>query len=115
MNIDILIYKGLILTPNSHTPYLNPGYLVITEGKIVDLAAGDPPESLLEQAKRTIDARDKLVMPGLINAHTHAAMSIFRGIMDDLPLDDWLKCIFCLLYTSQSPRDRTRSRMPSSA
>ena len=96
MNIDILIYKGLILTPNSHTPYLNPGYLVITEGKIVDLAAGDPPESLLEQAKRTIDARNKLVMPGLINSHTHAAMSIFRGIVDDLPLDDWLKCIFSL-------------------
>jgi 5-methylthioadenosine/S-adenosylhomocysteine deaminase len=42
-------------------------------------------------APRTIDARGTLVMPGLINGHAHAAMSLFRGIADDLTLDNWLQ------------------------
>ena len=39
----------------------------------------------------TIDARGKLVMPGLVNLHTHAAMSLMRGLADDLPLIEWLQ------------------------
>jgi len=39
----------------------------------------------------TIDASDKLVLPGLFNGHTHIAMCIFRGLAEDLPLDEWLK------------------------
>src|SRR5258707_883846 len=46
-------------------------------------------------AKRTINAAGKVIIPGLINTHTHAAMSLFRGISDDLDLQDWLtKFIF---------------------
>lgn len=41
-------------------------------------------------AARSIDAAGKLVMPGLVNTHTHAAMTLFRGLADDLPLDAWL-------------------------
>ena len=43
------------------------------------------------QAYRTIDATDTLVLPGLINGHAHAAMSLFRGFADDHSLDDWLQ------------------------
>lgn len=96
MNIDILIYNGKILTGSPHIPFLDPGYLAISEGKIIDLGKGRPRDAILMQAKKVISARDKLVMPGLINSHTHAAMSIFRGLVDDLPLDDWLKRIFSL-------------------
>lgn len=96
MGIDILVYDGKVLTASPHMPFLNPGYLGISRDKIVDLAPGRPPERLLRQAKRVISARDKLIMPGLINSHTHAAMSIFRGLVDDLPLDVWLKRIFSL-------------------
>ena len=42
-------------------------------------------------AAKTIDARGTIVMPGLIDAHAHAAMSLFRGLADDLSLDDWLR------------------------
>ncbi len=77
-------------------PFLNPGYLAIGEGKIIDLGRGHPRDAILMQAKKSINANGKLVMPGLINSHTHAAMSIFRGLVDDLPLDDWLKRIFSL-------------------
>ena len=47
------------------------------------------------EAAKVIDARGALIMPGLINAHTHMSMSLFRGLADDLSLDDWLnKYIF---------------------
>jgi 5-methylthioadenosine/S-adenosylhomocysteine deaminase len=42
------------------------------------------------RAEKTVDARGGIVMPGLVNAHTHAAMTCFRGIADDLPLMTWL-------------------------
>ena len=46
-------------------------------------------------ATQTIDARGKLIMPGLINAHTHIPMVLMRGLVDDVTLDDWLlKYIF---------------------
>lgn len=96
MSIDILIYNGKVLTGSARIPFLDPGYLAISEGKIIDLGKGRPTDAILMQAKKVISARDKLVMPGLINSHTHAAMSIFRGLVDDLPLDDWLKRIFSL-------------------
>jgi len=43
------------------------------------------------QAKQRIDRPDAILSPGLINTHTHAAMSLFRGIADDLRLQDWLE------------------------
>ena len=43
------------------------------------------------EATKMVDARGAIVMPGLINGHAHAAMSLFRGMADDLALDDWLK------------------------
>src|SRR5271157_843134 len=47
------------------------------------------------QAKQRLDRPDAILMPGLINTHTHAAMSLFRGIADDMKLQDWLnKFIF---------------------
>ncbi len=46
--------------------------------------------SLPHEGKQVIDAKGGLILPGLINGHTHAAMSLFRGLADDLPLMDWL-------------------------
>lgn len=43
-----------------------------------------------EPGERVIDARGGIVMPGLVNAHTHTAMTLFRGYADDMPLEDWL-------------------------
>ena len=43
------------------------------------------------QAEQRLDRPDAILAPGLINTHTHAAMSLFRGIADDLKLQDWLE------------------------
>ncbi|PSP99323.1 S-adenosylhomocysteine deaminase [Halobacteriales archaeon QS_4_70_19] len=52
-------------------------------------AVGDPKE--LPAVESTLDAEDCLVLPGLVNAHTHVAMTLLRGYADDKPLDDWLR------------------------
>src|SRR5574341_46454 len=56
------------------------------------------------QAKRRLDLAEALIAPGLINAHTHAPMSLLRGIADDLRLQDWLeKYIFPAEAKNLSP------------
>ena len=65
--------------------------LVIADGKIKDILQADEDIHLKYQANKIIDAEGMLVMPGLINTHTHAAMTLFRGVADDLPLQTWLQ------------------------
>jgi len=60
------------------------GAVAIEGEKIVALGFAD--DFLSWNASRIIDARGGIIMPGLVNAHTHAAMTCFRGLADDLPL-----------------------------
>ncbi len=68
----------------------SPGAVAVRGDRIV---AVGPSDDLARRfsARETFDARSRIVMPGLVNTHTHAAMSLLRGIADDLPLDRWLK------------------------
>ena len=61
-------------------------FLGIRNGEIAEIAAKD----ISGRAKKFIDARDKAVLPGLVNGHTHLAMTLFRGLEDDLPFQKWL-------------------------
>jgi len=84
---DILIYNGTILTMDDQDTVIPNGILTISGNTIRHIGKGEKgPLS----AKRKIDAEGGLVLPGLINSHTHAAMTLFRGLADDLPLMDWL-------------------------
>lgn len=89
-NLDLLITNGLVLTLDDEDRRFKPGAVAIRDSEIV---AVGPPESIppIHHAARTIDAEGCVVLPGLINAHTHAAMTLFRGLADDLPLMDWLQ------------------------
>jgi 5-methylthioadenosine/S-adenosylhomocysteine deaminase len=86
---DLLITNGTLLplAENSKIPFR--GAVAIVGNQIA--ALGDREQIASEyEASRTIDASDCLVMPGLVNAHTHAAMTCYRGMADDLPLMEWL-------------------------
>jgi len=90
----ILIKGGVVLTLNPKEEIFPEGYVLIESDKIKAVGPADklPPEYNKEEI---IDASECLIMPGLINTHTHAAMSLLRGIADDLPLSLWLsKYIF---------------------
>lgn len=88
--VDLLVTGGRLLTLNNAWEEVDDGAVAIRGGEIVDLG----PRQVVEPrcaAKERLDAAGRLVLPGLINAHTHAPMTIFRGLADDLPLDVWLK------------------------
>jgi 5-methylthioadenosine/S-adenosylhomocysteine deaminase len=87
--VDIVISGGRILTMDENDTRIQKGALAIHGDTIV--AVGDAGDIEKEYyGGQRIDAKDSLVMPGLINAHTHAAMTCFRGIADDMELMDWL-------------------------
>ncbi len=85
--IDILIKNGMIMTMDDKNTIIENGFLCITGDHISQVDRFSENKYL---AEKVIDARGGIVLPGLINGHTHAAMSLFRGLADDLPLMDWL-------------------------
>ncbi len=89
--VDTLFINGPILTQGP-AGLIDPGLLAVRQGRIVAVEAYRPGDEAAYAATETIDLsrRRHLLMPGLVNAHTHAAMTLFRGLADDLPLMDWL-------------------------
>jgi 5-methylthioadenosine/S-adenosylhomocysteine deaminase len=86
---DLLLTNGTILTLSPGSEPVSQGSLAIAEGRIIALGTETNVERFFEAAK-TIDAQGGLIMPGLVNAHNHAAMTCYRGMADDLPLMEWL-------------------------
>ncbi len=84
---DVIIRGGIILTMDQDERILYNSDIVILDGEIRYIG-----ENALNRytAATVIDCSDRVVMPGLINAHTHLPMSLVRGIADDLRLDVWL-------------------------
>jgi len=84
---DLSIENGTILTMDAQNSNIDGGFLGIRDDRISRIGRhmDEKPE-----AKKFIDAKGGLILPGLINGHTHAAMSLFRGLADDLPLMEWL-------------------------
>lgn len=88
MNVaDILVHNGTILTMDEKNTVIPDGLIAIS-GNTIRSIGKDKKGSIT--AKRELDAEGGLILPGLINCHTHAAMTLFRGLADDLPLMDWL-------------------------
>ena len=90
MICDILITNGLIKTPGNPYP-AQPGFVSIRDGQIMAIGLMGQLSVQQVQATKTIDAQGGLVMPGLVNTHNHCAMTLFRGLADDLPLMTWLQ------------------------
>lgn len=80
----ILIKNALILSPN--TNFENKQSILIKDNLITEIS----PEIDESNVSKIIDATGKIVLPGLINTHTHLSMTLFRGLADDLSLDSWL-------------------------
>lgn len=94
VDVDLLIIGGTIVTMNAEREVIENGAIAIKNGTIFMMGS---PGIVVKQsrAKRTINAKGKIIIPGLINTHTHVPMSLFRGIADDMDLQEWLtKFIF---------------------
>ena len=91
---DLLIVGGTVVTMDAGRRVIEDGAIAIKDGKIAMVGMRAAVTHKLT-AKRTINAAGKVIIPGLINTHTHVPMSLFRGIADDMDLQEWLtKFIF---------------------
>lgn len=101
--VSLVVIGGTVLTQNDTRQILSPGAVAIDGTDIV--AVGTPAEIAARfSPAQTIEVRDQVVLPGLINTHTHAPMVMFRGLADDLALMDWLqKYIFPAEAKTVSP------------
>ncbi|MFC1891635.1 amidohydrolase [Thermodesulfobacteriota bacterium] len=84
---DLIIKNGTFLTMDAGNSIIEDGFIGIQGDTISTI---DKNHITDYSADAEIDAKGKLVLPGLVNGHTHAAMTLFRGLADDLPLMDWL-------------------------
>ncbi len=87
--IDLLVGGGTLLTLDDRGRRFADGAVAVHGGRILEVGETRELAPRYLPARR-IDARGGLILPGLVNAHTHAAMTLFRGLADDLPLERWL-------------------------
>ncbi len=91
---DLLIVGGTVVTMDKERRVIENGAVFVSKGKIAAVGTTDELTKKYP-AKQTINAQGKVVIPGLVNTHTHVPMTLFRGIADDLDLQEWLtKYIF---------------------
>ncbi|HLM23694.1 MAG TPA: amidohydrolase [Pyrinomonadaceae bacterium] len=92
--VDLLVLGGTIVTMDQTRRVIDEGGIAISQGRIVAIG----PRAEMERAytsRQRVSAAGKVITPGLINGHTHVPMVLFRGLADDLDLQEWLtKYIF---------------------
>jgi 5-methylthioadenosine/S-adenosylhomocysteine deaminase len=86
--VDLMLCNGTVITMNPAGHVFTPGVVVIENDAILDV--GNHDLEARYTARQTLDCTGQIVMPGLINAHTHLPMTLLRGLADDLRLDVWL-------------------------
>lgn len=88
--VDLVIRAGWIVPVEPRGKVYRDHCLAISRGRIVDILPAAEGAARLD-GKVVRHMPDHCLIPGLVNAHTHAAMSLFRGLADDLPLMEWLQ------------------------
>jgi 5-methylthioadenosine/S-adenosylhomocysteine deaminase len=83
-----IVINGLIVTVNEENEIIRQGAVAFQDGRITYIG---PSPADLTVYDEVIDVKGAIVMPGLVNTHGHAAMSLLRGYADDLPLQEWLE------------------------
>src|SRR5438128_1221565 len=88
--VDIIIRGGTVVTMDGSHRVIEQGAVAVKNGRIVEV--GKTAEIDRDYAAReVVDATGKVVIPGLINGHTHVPMTLFRGLADDLDLNEWIR------------------------
>jgi 5-methylthioadenosine/S-adenosylhomocysteine deaminase len=90
MNIDLLILAQWVITADHHNKIFSQHAVAVDKGNIIAIL---PHNDALRQYKATqlINLPEHAICPGFINAHTHSAMALLKGLADDLPLMEWLQ------------------------
>jgi len=87
---DLVIEGGTVITMAKGQKPVSDARVYIADGRILDIRRKEEAGPGPDHGAEVINAHNAIIMPGLINGHTHAAMTLFRGFADDLPLKQWL-------------------------
>ncbi len=87
--IDLIVPGDYVVTMDQGLTVIEKGAVAVDEGVIIDVGSAAEIESRYT-ARETLPRENRVVMPGLVNGHSHAAMTLLRGVADDLALMDWL-------------------------
>ena len=94
IRVDLLVLNGTLVTMDKDHRVIQDAGIAVERGRIVAVGSGTDIIKMYSAAQR-VDATGKIIIPGLINGHTHIPMTLFRGLADDLDLQEWLtKYIF---------------------
>ena len=88
-NVDFLLSGGTVIAMDDSRTLFEPGAVAISGDKIVAVGSAEVLADLYE-ATEIMDCSGKAILPGMVNSHTHAPMTLLRGLADDLRLDVWL-------------------------
>lgn len=86
---DLILTGGTVITMNAAFELFTPGAVAVRDDTIVAVGPADTITAAYEAAE-TVACPDQVILPGLVNAHTHIPMALLRGLNDDLRLDVWL-------------------------
>lgn len=100
--VDLLIVGGTVITMNAAFDIFLEGALAILDDEIIAVGLLDEIAEKYE-AKETVNCQGQVIIPGLVNAHTHVPMTLLRGLNDDLRLDVWLGYLMPLEREFVSP------------
>ena len=89
MIAETLIEDAVVITANADFDVLDPGFVAVSGGIVTAVGQGGAGEAGVT-GRQCLDAGGGIVMPGLVNAHTHLPMVLFRGLADDMALEAWL-------------------------
>ncbi len=89
-NIDLIINARWVIPVEPDNTVLDHHSMAVRDGKIVNILPTAEAEKKYRAAE-IVDLKSHALLPGFINTHTHAAMTLFRGLADDLPLMEWLE------------------------
>jgi 5-methylthioadenosine/S-adenosylhomocysteine deaminase len=88
-SVDLIVTGGTVVTMDAGETVIASGGIAVSGGAIMAVGTRRSIESKF-RARRSIDARGGLILPGFVNAHTHAPMTLLRGVKDDVDLMKWL-------------------------
>jgi 5-methylthioadenosine/S-adenosylhomocysteine deaminase len=91
MTSELILTNALVVTGDAGGRVIRDGAVAVEAGRIMRIG---PAAEIGRDAREVIDARGMLLAPGLINTHCHAADSLFRGLVEDLPLEPWLQTVW---------------------
>ena len=91
---DLVIRNATVVTCDPAGTVIADGGVAVRDGRIEQVAASVELEAAAAGARRLVDGKGHILMPGLINTHCHAGDSLFRGLVEDLPLEPWLQTVW---------------------